>query len=90
MLIELRTATLEIILSLRVYDTEHVLIPRVVAIDTESKMAKQCFTKDGKVLFKKLPFSTFEFSATPPILVQDLLDALPVELHDHVVSTFSG
>lgn len=90
MRIDLRTATLETILSLRVYDSKGKLLHRIVGIDTETKVARQCLTRDGKVLFKEIPFERFEFSAASPISELDLLAALPSELHGYVVTNSAG
>lgn len=90
MRIDLRTATLEIILSLRVYDSEDNVIHRIVGIDTETKLARQCLTKEGKVLFKEIPFARFEFKAVQSISEADLFGALPPELHEYVVTNSAG
>jgi hypothetical protein len=90
MLIELRTTTLEIILSLRVYDSKGSLIPRVVGIDTEKKIARQCLTDKGKVHFQEIPFERFEFCPVPPTQEAELLAALPPELHEYIVPNSEG
>jgi len=90
MVIELRTAALEIILSLRVFDSAGSLIPRVVGIDTEKKIARQCLTEEGNVRFQEIPFERFEFCAVHPIREADLLETLPPELHDFVVPSSAG
>ncbi len=87
MLIEARRTPLEVILCLRAFDCDGVLIDRLVYLDTEKKVAKQYLLDADASSTREITVGRFYFVANDDDEEQLLQKLLPKDLCWRIVRT---
>jgi hypothetical protein len=86
MIIHARTAPIELILYVHVWDSSGTLVDRVVYLDTDRMVARQYVRNTDESSFEEIEVSRFEFRANHQLTEQMLRELLPEELQDKIVS----
>lgn len=86
MIIHARTAPIELIFYVHVWDSLGRALQRVVYLDTDRMVARQYVRNVAESLVEEIEVSRFEFRANHLLTEQMLRELLPAELQDKIVS----